>query len=247
MGDIGLGSVRPTLLFQNGCWKEVAEPWAVANRTRFQEIKYFYANLIDYARVILVLMAAVTIYLNQPAWSAFLIIFSTLLDWVDGPVARACGQCSIFGSGVDWLADLLCQIVTMCWWAQMDVSILPWLMLMTTIETGTAIFDFATTATGRYPKLGEKEGGFLVILDWTMPAGCYNWFGTFLWLAYPFWSVAWCLDLSWPVRSYATELTLKFLEWSLLIPTIMYGWNELAYGVFIVTNWTEPARKIVKN
>jgi phosphatidylglycerophosphate synthase len=51
-------------------------------------------------------------------WSAVLLMTSVLLDWIDGPVARAYNQCTIFGSGVDWLADVLVQILTMCWWVQ---------------------------------------------------------------------------------------------------------------------------------
>lgn len=117
---------------------------------RFYDIAYFYANVIDYVRVVMCLVAAFTIRANWPVTSAFLIFVSVLLDWIDGPlsspflsspsrlsfcplthpfpgpVARAYNQCTIFGSGVDWLADVLCQVITMGWWVQLDPSTLPW-------------------------------------------------------------------------------------------------------------------------
>ena len=86
-----------------------------ADAVRFHQIKYYYSNLIDYARVVMCLLAVFTIGMNWPMFTAILVVGSVLLDWVDGPVARAYHQCTIFGSGVDWLADVLAQVVLMVW------------------------------------------------------------------------------------------------------------------------------------
>jgi len=215
---------------------------------RFKDIMYFYGNVIDYVRVVMCVVAAFTIRWNWPLTSALLIFISVLLDWIDGPVARAYNQCTIFGSGVDWLADVLCQVITLGWWVQLDPAVFPWLMIMTTIETSCCVFDFATTTTLRYPKYPQRRGGFFTILDWSMPGNAYTNLGTFLWLAYPIYSMACCLDLAWGAdKSYALNYLLKLTEWSMLIPTILYGWCELAYLVHIMDHWSEPRQDVNRN
>jgi phosphatidylglycerophosphate synthase len=188
--------------------------------------------------VALCLLGTVTLALGWPLATAVLIIGSTRLD---GAVARAYNQCSIFGSGVDWLADMLAQMVTLVWWASLSPAVLPLLMSATAVELATCIFDFATTATGRYPVL-HRQGGFGIILDWSMPGGSYTPFGTALWLAYPLFAIAWCLDLSWPVRSEHTSTLLRGAEVLLAAPAVLYVWCELAYLRFIFGSWREAPR-----
>jgi len=229
------------LVFEDGTWREgtidPADP-----KARFSDIRYYYGNLIDYARVAMCLVAAATLALDQPVATAVLLLGSTLLDWVDGPVARAHDQCTIFGSGVDWLADILVQVVTLVWLGRLAPALLPVLVLAAAVELANGIFDFAVTATGRYPVLA-RQGGFGVILDWSMPGGKYAPFGTFLWLAYPIFALAWCLDLSWPVKSDATRVALRAVELLLLAPAVLYVWCELASLWFIVSNWQEAPRR----
>jgi len=102
------------LIFENGKWRE-AGPDSATPATRFSDLWRHYSNLIDYARVALCLLAAATLAGRMPLTTAVLLLSSTLLDWLDGPVARAYNQCTIFGSGVDWLADILAQFVTLAW------------------------------------------------------------------------------------------------------------------------------------
>jgi len=63
-----------------------------------------------------------------------------------------------------------------------------------------------------------------------------------LWLAYPLYCVACCLDLSWPVRSAITDLTLHQMKVFLFIPAVMYIWCELAQLIVLLNNWMEPKR-----
>lgn len=233
------------LTFENGKWK-ASPPGPRMEGAGFAEIGAYYPNLIGYLRIVMCLLAAVTIGLRQPLLTALLIIGSTLLDWIDGPVARAYGQCSIFGSGVDWLADILGQFVLVLWWAWLAPAMLPILVVASAIELTNCIFDFATTATGRYPVL-TRQSGFRIILQWCMPGGSYTTLGTFLWLAYPLFGVVCCLDYSWPVRS---DLTSAFLHWSevgLVVPAILYLWCELAYVMFIIEKWREAPRSAVRH
>src|SRR5690242_8447290 len=100
------------LIFENGKWRDAA-PDRGGPCTRFRDLRGYYSNLIDYGRSVLCLVAALTLAAGMPFITAVLILASILLDWVDGPVARAHNQCTIFGSGADWLADMLAQIVTL--------------------------------------------------------------------------------------------------------------------------------------
>ena len=228
------------LKFENGKWRE-AGPDPAGPCTRFSDLCYYYSNVIDYARVLLCLLAAATLAWRMPLTTAVLLVSSTLLDWVDGPVARAYNQCTIFGSGVDWLADILAQFVTLVWLGSLAPTWLPLLVAAMTIELATCIFDFATTATGRYPVL-DRRGGFGIILDWCMPGGSYTVFGTLLWLAYPVFLTVGCVDLSWPVRTDGTGVLLRGGEIALAVPALLYVWCELAYLVFVLSKWREAPR-----
>jgi len=242
-------AVEELWVWKGGKWRDEttsAEQERAKGMVRYVDIAWFYGNQIDYLRVVMCIVAAFTITWQWPLTSALLIFVSVLLDWIDGPVARAYNQCTIFGSGVDWLADVLCQVITLGWWVQLDPKALPWLMIMTSIETACCVFDFATTTTLRYPKYPEEgRGGFFKILDWSMPSNSYTHMGTFLWLAYPIFSMACCLDLAWGANKgiFLTYL-LKTTEYTMFIPTILYGWCELAYLVHIMDKWTEPRQDV---
>ena len=140
-----------TLLYSNGRWEKADKILIPPGSTRIGEIWRFYANVICYGRVALTLVAAVTLMEHLPRTTAALILISTLLDWVDGPVARRLNQSTIFGCGVDWLADVLCQVITLIWWAQLDLRFLPVVFAFTAVETALSIFDFASSVTGIYP------------------------------------------------------------------------------------------------
>lgn len=235
------GIAEGWLILENGNWRE-AGPDDAGPCTRFSDLRYYYPNLIDYARVALCLLAAVTLPWRMPLATAILILASTLLDGVDGKVARAHNQCTIFGSGVDWLADILAQVVTLAWLGSLAPAWLPLLVGAAAIELATCIFDFATTATGRYPVL-DRQGGFGIILDWCRSDGSYTRLGTSLWLAYPLFLIACCLDLSWPARAEWTGRALRGSEIALAGPALLYIWSELAYLVFVLAQWREAPRQ----
>jgi phosphatidylglycerophosphate synthase len=228
------------MLFKGGKWVN-ALPTDTADAVTFHDIKYFYANIIDYFRVFMCVWASFAINWDQHILAGVLIICQQLLDWIDGPVARAYNQCSIFGSGIDWLADIMGQVIAMCWWVKLQPSILPWLTIATTIEVTTCIFDFATTATGKYPIVKERTG-FFKILDYSMPNGAYTNFGVFLWLAYPVYVVFTCWDLCYPDASPFIRGIFAANQYFLMVPSILYIWCEAAYGSSIVLRWTELSR-----
>lgn len=232
------------LIFENGEW--VPSPAPAGPSTRFREIRFYYSNLIGYGRIVLCLAAGATIAVAHPLVTAGLLLAAILADWVDGPVARAYRQCTVFGSGVDWLADMLAYVVILAWFVRLSPTWAVLILAVTAIELGNCIFDFATTATGRYPVLGPQRG-FRMILRWCMPGGRYTPFGTLLWLAYPAVALAWCVDLAWPGRSEPATTILHVLEWGLLAPAVLYAWCELAYLTFVLEEWREAPRTSVRS
>lgn len=218
-----------TLVFRDGKWIDGGP--ALRNTTGLADVKWYYANVIGYARLGMCFIAAFLVY-RLPWLAAGLLLGATLLDWIDGPIARRANQCSILGSGIDWFADMVSQLVAMGWWISLQPSVLPWIAAATCIELCNCIFDFATTATARYPKMPPKlreRHPFFAILDWSMPGGSYTAFGNALWLAYPLCVLAFCLGLG------TAGLALLF-------PALLYLWCELAWVVFILASWSEPAR-----
>lgn len=234
-------AVRPeeVLIFEAGEW--VPSPSPGGPYTRFADIRFYRPNLIGYLRIALCLAAGATIATSYPLLTAGLLLVAILLDWVDGPVARAYRECTVFGSGVDWLADVLAYVVVLAWFVRLAPTWAPLILAVTTIELVACVFDFGTTATGRYPRLGPQRG-FRAILQWCMPGGSYTAFGSFLWLAYPVFALAWCVDLAWSGQPGPVTTTLHVLEWGLLGPAALYAWCELAYVTFILGEWREAPR-----
>jgi len=232
----------PVILWENGHWENRDLPVTDEERqgwVRFRDIKYYYANIIDYTRVIMCILASFTIVTPYHLVTAFLIYGSILLDWLDGPIARAYNQCTIFGSGVDWLADVLGTVIMMAWWVVLDSSVLPWTFLMVVIEATCCVFDFATMATYRYPRYTARGGFFFSVVDYSMPENAYTHFGTITWLAYPTFATASCLVLAYQPTG-VIFFALKALIYLSFVPSVIYGWCELAYAVHMVQLWREP-------
>jgi len=240
------GNKPDLLVFRGGKW--VSAPASeMADAVTFDDIKYFYANIIDYARVVLCVMAAYTMTTDWHWTTAGLIIVSTLLDWIDGPIARAYNQCSIQGSGWDWCADILAQLLQITWWCRYDINVFPILFICTTIEVTNCIFDFATTATCKYPNLAEQHSGWMKILDWSLAKNNYNsFFYTAQWLAYPFYCVGRALEhaIATPAGLTSPLAALFLLNRIVCFPlAVAYIWCEAAYCWHIIRSWTEPSRK----
>ena len=62
-------------------------------RKSWSDIWWYYPNVIDYFRCLMVIAALILIIIwpQYEYWIAALIMGNVLLDWVDGPVARSYG------------------------------------------------------------------------------------------------------------------------------------------------------------
>ncbi len=111
----------------------------------FKEIAGYYANIIDYFRCLLGLVACIMIqHMPEYKWAiAAAVMSNVLLDWVDGPVARKYGQSSVMGCGWDWRADLFAQYNIAIWCMLCAPGTLP--------TTLTVLFTLVEIATGVPP------------------------------------------------------------------------------------------------
>ncbi len=207
----------------------------------FRDIWLYYANLIGYLRIVLCIIATMTIVMDVPVITGGLIFTAILLDWIDGKVARFFNQSTIFGDGFDWSIDLFTSLLLLVWLVHCEPKALPWITLVTVIEVSCALFDFAIVATERYPKR-DHYGSFLIILDWCTPKGSYSTFGTFIWISFPIWVISRCLYISLDGAFPITNNLLLTLQYALFLPALLCVWFNLALLIANIGRWREVRR-----
>jgi len=221
---------------ESGQWKEsdspkVGETVALRVTKTFDQIWLYYANIIDYARIVMSVIALYFILQNSEYQYliAFLIIGSVLLDWVDGPVARYFGQSTIFGSGIDWGADILSQYTLAIWSVKLNAPLTTFTVLFTCVEIVLGIFDFAISASTVYPNMSKTSHlpWYFKAADIVVPEGSYGKIGCIAWLANSLLPTALCLDMN----IYVSYLLFPF--------AFVYAWHECVQLLFILTNWKE--------
>lgn len=228
---------EPYLYYHDGKWNNDFAPTEgeaikVIVRKPFSDIALYYANVIDYGRCLLA-VAALIMIMHAPEYLvtiSAMLMANTLLDWVDGPVARAYKQSTVMGCGWDWLADILNQYAAAVW-----VTALPFIpawfrtftVLFTVVEISTGLFDFATSSKGFYPQEQSPLPWYAVVEEWLTPSNSYNNLGIACWLINTLLPIAYALN--WP--SWATLTLLPF--------GLLYAWHEVAQFIFIVGAWVE--------
>lgn len=199
-------------------------------RKTWFDVRFFYANMIDYCRVIMGVMALAVIIQN-PEYKytiAALIFGNVLLDWVDGPVARAYNQSSVMGCGWDWFADILAQYDLAIWCMGEKSPIALYVVLFSTVEIGCGLFDFAISATCVYPEQHEEGRSlFYIVENWLTPGGSYTKLGTLCWLVNTLYPISVVLDWN------------CYIVYAMAGLAYLYAWHEVCQFVFIVVSWTE--------
>jgi len=200
-------------------------------RKSFSDIWWYYANVIDYVRSVMAIIACYLI-VNSPEstyWIAFFIMGSVLLDWVDGPVARYFGQSTTIGCGMDWLADLGAQFAIAVWAMQRNIPGTTFFVLFSFIEIATGLFDFAVSAGSMYPGEGKTENlpWPFIVEHWMTPNQTYSHLGVIGWLANTAWPIAIVLEWHW------------IIVYALGGPALLYAWHECVQLCFVVWNWKE--------
>ena len=121
---------------------------------RFDEVRFTYANLIDYSRILLGFWLFAVIANEQHLLAAVMIIANYLLDWIDGPVARNFHQCTQIGATLDWYADFLTNIAQVVWWDRIHPQSALWFgWPFICAEMAVMLLDSIYYIQGRYPIL----------------------------------------------------------------------------------------------
>lgn len=230
-----------SVYFHQGKWKSDATPvmeesLKLSVKKSFSEIMFYYGNVCDYFRILLTLIALFLI-LNARDWAftiGFLIIISTLLDWIDGPLARNFNQSTIMGCGWDWCADILTQFCIAVW--IIYTPGIPWwfvnfTVFFTAVEIMTGLFDFATGTKGFYPSHPDTIPWWAYSEQLMTPKNTYSLLGIIGWLANTILPVVYCWH-------FPSVLVVPLIPFALL-----YAWHEVVQLIFVVSTWKEIAVK----
>mmetsp|Transcript_1747 Transcript_1747/g.2262 ORF Transcript_1747/g.2262 Transcript_1747/m.2262 type:complete len:239 (+) Transcript_1747:136-852(+) len=228
------------LAFVDGKWTIVKGSSNEEEGANIKQICLYYANLIGYVRVGMALAAAWLIPAQCHLVIGLLLLASTLLDWIDGPIARAFHQTSIFGGGLDWFADLLVQVAIMVWWTTLDISSAQLQFMFTSVELGSALLDFGIAARGKYAKLGKQ----FFLMNYYIPNGSWTNFATTCWISYHIWAISWCIYLGYPGSEGLVMYLSLGLRWGLLIPSALFMFFETLNMVYLLDCWREPKSTI---
>ena len=212
----------------------------------FFDVWLYYANLIDYARILMTLVALTLIfYLNQNHLNTLntftiectigsLIVGSVLLDAVDGHAARYFQQSTVMGCGWDWLADIFAQYCLAIWTMSSSSSspfcLTCFVVFFTLIEIACGLFDFAISAQSVYPSMGDTHllPWYARVEHWLTPGHAYNLLGWMCWLANTLLPVCICLHMN-----------VEYVFYLLGPFALLYAWHECVQLVFVVVNWKE--------
>lgn len=182
------------------------------------------ANLVTFARCLLLFVLLLVVYWGTPQWqllNAPIVLLMIALDGVDGWVARRRGEESVFGATFDIAADRVVENVLWVVLAHLGL-IGVWVPLLFIVRgnlvdairskgiaEGTAAFDMMRTPVGRFLVAGRFMRGFYAAVK----AVTFAW--VLLWQPFPalkpdFWA-AW----SDPIQ--ATSFTLVVLSATLCV------------------------------
>ena len=164
------------------------------NKTYF-DVWLYYANLIDYLRILMTLVALALIFHNKTIEDPMinytitsLILGSVVLDAVDGKVARYFGQSTVMGCGWDWLADILAQYSLAIWClvsTNAHSGITLFTVFFTLVEIACGLFDFAISAQSVYPTMKDTSSlpWYARVEHLLTPNHSYNLLGWITWLS----------------------------------------------------------------
>ena len=101
---------------------------------------------------------------------------------------------------------------------QLNSPLAPFVVIFTTVEIATGIFDFAVSAQSIYPFTSDtsKLPWWAIVENWLTPSSSYNKLGTICWLANTAYPISHCLELH------------EYIVNGLLPLAVLYAWHECA-------------------
>ena len=215
-------------------------------RKSFQNVVFYYANLIAYTRLIMCFISlGFLINLADGAkgdpksWInilvAILILGSVHLDCIVGHDASYFGESSVVGCGLNWLGDIFAQYCLVIWSMIMSdntfFKLFP--VMFTCMVTFTGLFDFAVTAQSIYPIPNDsKNPPWYKIVEKSRTNKKNNYLGILCRLANTLYQISLCLKMD----SFIIHALAPFI--------FLYAWQEAVQFLFIVANWKETTAKL---
>eukprot|EP00005_Dracoamoeba_jomungandri_P000390 CAMPEP_0174256704 /NCGR_PEP_ID=MMETSP0439-20130205/5907_1 /TAXON_ID=0 /ORGANISM="Stereomyxa ramosa, Strain Chinc5" /LENGTH=492 /DNA_ID=CAMNT_0015339431 /DNA_START=158 /DNA_END=1636 /DNA_ORIENTATION=+ len=209
---------------------------------RFKDVWSDYGTVVEYVRVGLVIVGAFGVGYHARWVGVVTLLMCYLLGWEEGPLTRTCGRHSVFGGGLAWLADLQAQALLMVWWCTLDGKALPWLMVVGTIELCRCVLSFGVWE--HYPKAAERQSHpFYYILNWVSSGGKYSKVGRVVMVGFPGYCMSQIVGGEWREESWeGVRKSVELVGQTLVVPSALYVWHQLAVLCMVVSNWREPKR-----
>ena len=145
------------------------------------------ANKLTMARVIMIPLFLIVLYIGFPGSNYValgIFVLASLTDFVDGQVARRCGQVTDFGKFMDPLADKVLVLAAMVWFTQ--IGIMPaWAVIIVIARelavTGMRLLaatDGRVIAAGKSGKVKTASTMVCLIIMFLPVGSVVNWICT---------------------------------------------------------------------
>lgn len=119
------------------------------------DVFLFVPNVVGYLRLFLLIVSWTAHAFSKPSLSLFFYIFSAVLDFFDGWLARLCNQISSFGAWLDVFIDVLGR--SMLWVMISSGSCFPWGQLVSSLEWTVFLCTHSTLGRNWKSKLTECQ------------------------------------------------------------------------------------------
>eukprot|EP00656_Telonema_subtile_P046006 TRINITY_DN522_c0_g1_i2.p1 TRINITY_DN522_c0_g1~~TRINITY_DN522_c0_g1_i2.p1 ORF type:complete len:264 (+),score=46.20 TRINITY_DN522_c0_g1_i2:147-938(+) len=200
---------------------------------KWQHVKWFIPNIIDYVRVLL-MIAAPCLFTTFPLHCAFLYFLNHFLDDFDGWAARRWCQRSKFGEMIDMVIDVTSCVVFEAGVVTLyDVRLMPLFMISTFIDI--AMLALVLTTRDDYWKILVAQPSSPWILRLCFQDGCHTNFGELLW------KNQWCFHLYlYLAHFYPESLWSSSVGCLMLAGFALVKYQYVLRIKFFLQNWSEP-------
>jgi len=212
----------------------VDEEALLPSELKWDHVKLFVPNIIDYARILL-MFTFPCFFHTHPNLSAIIYFLNHFLDDFDGWAARRWCQRSKYGEMLDLVID-----VTSCVGFEAGVMAIygHWLMPWFTISTFIDIAMLALVLNTRddYWKVLVAHPDCPWILRMSFHEGCHTWFGELLW------KNQWCFQIYLYLAHFNPEIWSNLAVGLMLIGFVAVKYQYVLRISFFLGTWTEPNR-----
>eukprot|EP00658_Telonema_sp_P-2_P042001 TRINITY_DN300_c0_g1_i1.p1 TRINITY_DN300_c0_g1~~TRINITY_DN300_c0_g1_i1.p1 ORF type:complete len:238 (+),score=43.17 TRINITY_DN300_c0_g1_i1:176-889(+) len=202
---------------------------------KWQNVKWFIPNMIDYARI-LVIFALPFFFETQPVLTATLYFLNHFLDDFDGWAARQWCQKSKFGEMLDMTIDVTSCVVFEAGVVMLySLKLMPVFMVSTFIDI--AMLALVLTAKDDYWKVLVAQPSSPWILQVCFQGGCHTYAGELLW------KNQWGFHIYLYLAHFFPEILWSEHAVGLMLVGFALGKYQYIERIkFFLLHWSEPNR-----